>query len=50
MWFKLKPFWVDYKHVQLLESKDPPAAKLDTLEKIAKASQISSSKLIDFKK
>ena len=25
---------VDYKHVQLLESKNPPAAKLDTLEKL----------------
>ncbi|MDH4199082.1 MAG: helix-turn-helix domain-containing protein [Spirochaetia bacterium] len=25
---------VDYKHIQLLESKNPPAARIDTLEKI----------------
>jgi transcriptional regulator with XRE-family HTH domain len=25
---------VDYKHIQLLESKKPPAIKIDTLEKI----------------
>ena len=39
---------IDYKHIQLLESKNPPAAKLDTLEKLAKAFKISPSKLIDF--
>ena len=39
---------IDYKHIQLLESKNPPAAKLDTLEKLAKALKISPSKLIDF--
>lgn len=39
---------IDYKHIQLLESKNPPAAKLDTLEKLAKAFGISLSKLLDF--
>lgn len=39
---------VDYKHVQLLEGKNPPAAKLDTLEKLAKAFKISPSKLLNF--
>ncbi len=39
---------VDYKHVQLLEGKKPPAAKLDTLEKLAKAFKIKLSKLLDF--
>lgn len=39
---------VDYKHIQLLESKDPPAAKLDTLEKLAKAFKIPLTKLLDF--
>jgi len=34
--------------VQLLESKHPPAARLDTLEKLAKAFDISCSKLLDF--
>lgn len=28
---------IDYKHVQLLESKDPPSAKISTLDKLAKA-------------
>ena len=39
---------IDYKHVQLLESKNPPAAKLDTIEKLAKAFKISPSKLLNF--
>ena len=40
---------IDYKHIQLLESKNPPAAKLDTLEKIAKAFKIVPSDLLKFK-
>lgn len=40
---------VDYKHIQLLESIKAPAAKLDTLEKLAKAFKITPSKLINFK-
>ncbi|MBM3255147.1 MAG: helix-turn-helix transcriptional regulator [Candidatus Omnitrophica bacterium] len=40
---------IDYKHIQLLESKRPPAVKIDTLEKLAKAFNISISKLLDFK-
>lgn len=40
---------IDYKHIQLLESKNPPAARLDTLEKLAKAFNISLSKLLNFK-
>lgn len=39
---------VDYKHIQLLESKDPPIAKLDTLEKLAKAFRMDVSKLTKF--
>ena len=39
---------VDYKHIQLLESKNPPAAKLGTLDKIAKSFKIGLSKLVDF--
>jgi DNA-binding Xre family transcriptional regulator len=39
---------VDYKHIQLLESSRAPSAKLDTLEKIAKAFKITPSKLINF--
>jgi len=40
---------IDYKHIQLLESNNPPAAKLDTIEKLAKAFKISPSKLLNFK-
>lgn len=39
---------VDYKHIQLLESKYPPAIKIDTLEKIANAFKITCSKLLSF--
>jgi len=39
-----------YRHIQRLESaKNPPPAKIDTIEKIAKAFKITPSKLIDFK-
>lgn len=41
---------VDYKHIQKLESKNPSAARIDTLEKIAGAFDISLSKLLDFDK
>lgn len=38
-----------YRHIQRLESiKNPPPAKIDTLEKIAKAFKIKLSKLLDF--
>ncbi len=40
---------IDYKHIQLLESKNPPYPKLDTLQKLAKAFNISTSKLLEFK-
>ena len=39
---------IDYKHIQLLESSKAPAAKLDTIEKLAKAFGISPSKLLKF--
>ena len=39
---------VDYKHIQRLESKNPPAARIDTMEKIARAFGISLSQLLDF--
>ena len=40
---------IDYKHIQLLESKNPPYAKLDTLEKLAKAFKISLPTLLKLK-
>lgn len=39
---------IDYKHIQLLESKKACAATLKTIEKLAKAFKISPSKLLNF--
>ena len=38
---------VEYKHIQRLESKKPCDVKLSTLEKIAKAFNITLSELLD---
>ncbi len=40
---------IDYKYIQKIEGKNPPALKIDTLQRIAKAFNISISKLLDFK-
>ena len=38
-----------YRHIQRLEStKNPPPAKIDTLDKLAKAFRITPAKLLDF--
>ena len=39
---------IEYKHIQLLESKDPPAATLVTVERLAKAFKMTPSKLLKF--
>ena len=39
---------VDYKHIQLLESKNASSPKLETIEKIAKAFRITPSELLKF--
>ncbi len=39
---------IDYKHIQLLESRKAPAPKLDTIEKLAKAFKITPSELLKF--
>ena len=39
---------IDYKHLQDLESKNPSAPTLTTLEKLAKAFKTSVSELLDF--
>lgn len=36
------------RQVQYLESKKPSPAKIDTIEKLAKAFKVSCSKLLDF--
>lgn len=40
---------IDYKYIQRIEGKRPPAVKIDTLERLAKALNISISDLLDFK-
>jgi transcriptional regulator with XRE-family HTH domain len=40
---------IDYKYIQRIEGRKPPALRIDTLEKLANAFGISISKLLDFK-
>ncbi len=39
---------IDYKYLQKIEGKTPPAVRIDTIEKIAKALKTTPSKLLDF--
>lgn len=39
---------IDYKYLQRIEGKTPPALKVDTIEKLAKAFKIPPAKLLDF--
>ena len=36
---------IDYKYLQRIEGKNPPALKVDTIEKLAKALKVNPSKL-----
>lgn len=40
---------IDYKYLQKIEGKSPPALKVDTIDRLAKALKISTVKLFDFK-
>jgi len=39
---------IDYKHIQLLESKKPSNPTISTIEKLAKALKVKPSELLDF--
>ena len=39
---------IDYKYLQRLEGKSPPAIRITTLAKLARAFRISASELLDF--
>jgi len=39
---------IDYKYLQKIEGKNPPALKIDTIEKIAKVLKTSPAKLLEF--
>ncbi|MHA1401830.1 MAG: helix-turn-helix domain-containing protein, partial [Candidatus Heimdallarchaeaceae archaeon] len=40
---------IDYKYLQRIEGKNPPALKIDTIEKLARALKVKPAKLLDFK-
>jgi DNA-binding Xre family transcriptional regulator len=39
---------IDYKYIQRIEGKKPPALKIDTIEKLAKALKVKPHKLLEF--
>jgi transcriptional regulator with XRE-family HTH domain len=39
---------IDYKYLQRIEGKNPPALKIDTIEKLAKALKIDPHLLLKF--
>lgn len=39
---------IDYKYLQRIEGKNPPALKIDTIERFAKALKIKPAELFDF--
>ena len=41
---------IDYKYIQKIEGKTPPAIRIDTIQKIAKALKVSLSEMMDFAK
>ena len=39
---------IDYKYLQRIEGKNPPALKIDTIGKLAKALKTTPAELLDF--
>jgi transcriptional regulator with XRE-family HTH domain len=39
---------IDYKYVQRIEGKNPPALKIDTIERLAKALKVRPAELLKF--
>jgi len=39
---------IDYKYIQKIEGKKPPALKIDTIEKLAKALKVKPYNLLKF--
>lgn len=39
---------IDYKYLQRIEGKNPPAIKIDTIEKLAKALKVKPAELLEF--
>lgn len=38
---------IDYKYLQKIEGKNPPALRIDTIERLARALKIPPSKLLE---
>ncbi len=38
---------IDYKYIQRIEGKNPPALKVDTIEKLAKALKVEPAELLE---
>lgn len=39
---------IDYKYIQRIEGKNPPALKIDTIGRLAKALKVKPVELLDF--
>lgn len=39
---------IDYKYIQRLEGKNPPALKVDTIERLARALNVEPNELLKF--
>lgn len=39
---------IDYKYIQRIEGKNPPALKIDTIGKLAKALKVKPAELLKF--
>jgi len=39
---------IDYKYLQKIEGKNPPALKIDTIAKLAKTLKVKPSELLNF--
>ncbi len=39
---------IDYKYVQRIEGKNPPALKIDTIGRLSKALKVKTAELLEF--
>ena len=39
---------IDYKYIQRIEGKNPPALRIDTIERLAKALKVNPAELLKF--
>lgn len=39
---------IDYKYIQKIEGKNPPALKIDTIDKLARAFKVKPAELLKF--